>query len=125
MRIVRSEDENGAVRLLFIIAQNRPHGPQEEEEVLAIPSDLWQASEERDLDCRFAVCANGITFFGTGHHERAIGIEQCGTMNQKGGSDPMPLKIDMRRTDLHMHGDTAWVECDTVAEDRTRPLYDR
>ncbi|MBK9286879.1 MAG: nuclear transport factor 2 family protein [Flavobacteriales bacterium] len=90
-------------------------GHKEEEKVLAIHSDFWQAYAERDLDRRFAVCAREITFFGTGHHERAVGIEQYRAMNQKGVDQfPMPFKIDMLWTDLHMHGDTAWVECDTV-----------
>lgn len=33
---------------------------------------FWQGYAERDLDKRFSVCADDVTFFGTGVHEKAV-----------------------------------------------------
>jgi len=53
-----------------------------EAEVLAVHEQFWQGYAPRDLDARFAVCAEGVTFFGTGLHERAVGKERYRAINQ-------------------------------------------
>lgn len=86
-----------------------------ENEVLATHHTFWQAYAERDLDRRFAVCAADVTFFGTGHHERATDRDQYRAMNQRGVEQfPGAFAIEMIWQEVHVHESTAWVECDTV-----------
>ncbi|MDP3913556.1 MAG: nuclear transport factor 2 family protein [Bacteroidota bacterium] len=45
---------------------------ESELEVMETHQILWQAYAERDIDRRFSVCSENITFIGTGLHERAV-----------------------------------------------------
>jgi len=90
-------------------------GPTHEEaSVLVVHEQFWQSYARRDLDGRFAVCADDVTFFGTGLHERAVGIAQYRAMNEKGVEQyPHAFKIDHIWLEVRLWGDTAWVEGDT------------
>lgn len=95
----------------------------DEDQALATHDLFWQAYAERDLDRRFSVCAEEVTFFGTGQHERAVGKAQYRDMNQRGVEQyPLPFAIDMLWKDVHIHGTTAWVECDSVWK-KTEPHH--
>lgn len=86
----------------------------EEAELLAVHERFWQSYARRDLDGRFAVCADDVTFFGTGLHERAVGKAQYRAMNEKGVEQcPHAFTIDHIWLEVHVWGDTAWVEGDT------------
>ena len=86
-----------------------------EGEVLAVHDIFWQSYARRDLDARFAVCAEDITFFGTGQFERAAGKAQYRAMNQKGVEQyPQAFTIEMLWIEVRVLGDVAWTECDTL-----------
>lgn len=86
----------------------------EEQAVLATHEHFWQSYARRDLDSRFAVCADDITFFGTGRHERAVNKAQYRAMNEKGVQQfPWPFTIENLWIEVRVMGDTAWTECDT------------
>lgn len=86
-----------------------------ENDALATHDIFWQAYAERDLERRFAVCADDVTFFGTGHHERAVGKVQYRAMNQKGVDQyPHAFTIEMTWKEVRIHETTAWVECESA-----------
>ncbi|MBK8226423.1 MAG: nuclear transport factor 2 family protein [Flavobacteriales bacterium] len=86
----------------------------EEAEILLVHEHFWQSYARRDLDSRFSVCADDITFFGTGLHERAVGKAQYRAMNEKGVEQyPDAFTIDHIWLEVRLWGDVAWVEGDT------------
>lgn len=90
------------------------HHP-EEARVLAVHEQFWQSYARRDLDSRFAVCADDVTFFGTGLHERAIGKAQYRAMNKIGVNEyPHAFTIEFLWKAIHVWGAVAWVEGDTI-----------
>ncbi|MBP7515370.1 MAG: nuclear transport factor 2 family protein [Flavobacteriales bacterium] len=92
---------------------DRPPTP-EEAAVLAVHEQFWQSYARRDLDGRFAVCAEDVTFFGTALHERAVGKTRYRAMNQKGVDEyPHTFTIQYIWLECRIWGDTAWVEGDT------------
>ncbi len=87
----------------------------DEQSVLDAHETFWQAYARRDLDLRFSVCAEDVTFFGTGLHERAVGKAQYRAMNQKGVEQyPEPFTIDTLWRTVRVLSGMAWVECDTL-----------
>jgi ketosteroid isomerase-like protein len=87
----------------------------DEAAVLAAHEQFWQSYARRDLDGRFAVCAEDVFFFGTALHERAVDRQQYRAMNQKGVEQfPEPFTIRCLRKEVRLWGDAAWVECDTL-----------
>lgn len=81
--------------------------------VLAAHNQFWQSYARRDLDGRFAVCADEVTFFGTSRHERAENKAEYRTMNEKGVHQfPTPFTIEPLWTQVRVTGDTAWTESD-------------
>lgn len=92
----------------------RFNGDPEEAAVLAAHDKFWQSYAHRDLDGRFSVCAEDITFFGTAQHERATNKAQYRAMNEKGVEQyPEAFIIENLWLDVHLLGDTAWTECDS------------
>ncbi len=85
-----------------------------EAEVLAVHDQFWQSYALRDLNARFAVVADDVTFFGTGLHERAVGKAQYRTFNEK-GVEQYPESFIIRHIwkEVRLWGDVAWVESDT------------
>ena len=86
----------------------------DEQAALTAHGTFWQAYAERDLDRRFAVCADDVTFFGTAKHERAVGKAQYRAMNQKGVDQyARAFTIETIWQAVRVIGDVAWVETDT------------
>ncbi len=86
----------------------------EESAVRAAHDQFWESYARRDLDARFAVCADDVTFFGTGLHERAVGKAQYRAMNQKGVDQyPHAFTIEYIWKEVRIWGEVAWVEGDT------------
>lgn len=86
----------------------------EEGAVRAAHDQFWESYAQRDLDARFAVCAEDVTFFGTGLHERAVGKTQYRAMNQKGVDEyPHAFTIAYIWKEVRIWGEVAWVEGDT------------
>ena len=85
-----------------------------EAEVLAVHEQFWQSYARRDLDGRFAVAAEDITFFGTALHERAVGKAQYRAFNEKGVQQyPHAFTIEYIWKEVRIWHETAWVEGDT------------
>ncbi len=85
-----------------------------EAEVLAVYDQFWQSYARRDLDGRFAVAADDITFFGTALHERAVGKAQYRAFNEKGVEQyPHAFTIEHIWKEVRIWHETAWVEGDT------------
>jgi signal transduction histidine kinase len=86
-----------------------------EQEILAVHQLFWESYSRRDLDTRFALCSDDVTFIGTGLHERAANKEEYRKINEQGFKEyPDTFKIDFNWTKMGVHGDTAWVECEVV-----------
>src|ERR1022692_2606144 len=87
----------------------------EEKEVLEIHEIFWQSLAKRDLNTRFSVCADDITFFGTGHHEHAEGKEEMMKMSEASFTQyPKPFEIIMDWVKVRIIGQVACVECNTI-----------
>ena len=85
-----------------------------EAEILAVYDQFWQSYARRDLDGRFAVAADDITFFGTALHERAVGKAQYRAFNEKGVEQyPHAFTIEHIWKEVRIWHETAWVEGDT------------
>ncbi len=88
---------------------------RDEREVTDAHEVFWQSYALRDLERRFSICADDVTFFGTGQHERAVGKEAYYEMNRKGVEQyPDPFVIETLWKDVRVNGSTAWVESDTI-----------
>src|SRR6186997_626641 len=86
-----------------------------EQEILAVHKLFWDSYSRRDLDTRFALCADEVTFIGTGLHERANNKEEYRKINEQGVKEyPDAFKMDFNWTKLSMHENTAWVESEVV-----------
>ncbi|MEO7082108.1 MAG: adenylate/guanylate cyclase domain-containing protein, partial [Flavobacteriales bacterium] len=86
----------------------------EQAAVLATHDQFWQSYARRDLDGRFSVVADDVTFFGTSRHERAANKVAYRAMNEKGVEQyPTPFLIEYLWLEVHVLGETAWTECDS------------
>ena len=89
-------------------------GKNTEAEVLAVYDQFWQCYARRDLDGRFAVVADDVTFFGTALHERAVGKAKYRAFNEKGVEQyPHAFTIEHIWKEVRIWAETAWVEGDT------------
>jgi len=99
-----------------------------EKEISAIHELFWEALASRDLDRRFSVCADDITFFGTGLNERATNKVDYRQINQKGIEQfPDPFKIEFLWTNLVVSDKIAWVESEVewLQEINNKPFTER
>ena len=86
-----------------------------EHEVMKVHNLFWQALAKRDSETRFSVCSDSITCFGTGLHERAVGIKQTREMNEKGIlQSPQPFEINTIWETVRVIDKVAWVESETL-----------
>ncbi len=91
-----------------------PETSSEQAAVLAAHDQFWQSYARRDLDGRFSVVAEDVTFFGTSRHERAANKVAYRAMNEKGVEQyPAPFRIEYLWLEVHVLGDMAWTECDS------------
>ena len=85
------------------------------QEILKIHSQFWHALAERDLNKRFSLCADDITFIGTGLYERARNKQEYRAINQKGIEQyPNAFKIEILWTDVAVFENVAWVESEVI-----------
>ena len=88
---------------------------KKEKEVLAVHQEWWDAYSRRDLEARFALATDDITFIGTGLHERALNKKEYRAFNEIGLIEyPDPFTIDFNWQKLVVSGDVAWVETEVV-----------
>src|SRR5687768_17127768 len=88
--------------------------PTKEEQVVMKAHNLfWDALAKRDIDLRFSLCADEITFIGTGLHERAKNKAEYKAINKKGVEQfPDPFRIEFLWTEVTIFQQVAWVECE-------------
>jgi len=86
---------------------------QVEKQILDTHHLFWDALAKRDLVRRFSVCADDVTFFGTGLHERANNKIEYQRINQQGILQfPDPFNIKFLWENLVVSNNVAWVECE-------------
>lgn len=84
-----------------------------EQEIINMHNLFWQTYARRDLDLRFSLCSDDITFIGTGLHERATNKAEYRKINEKGLEQfPDVFQIEFLWTSLTVYEKVAWVECE-------------
>jgi signal transduction histidine kinase len=84
---------------------------KEEQEVLNIHNLFWEALAMRDIGLRFSLCADDVTFIGTGLHERANNKEEYKKIGLIGvEQSPEPFQTKFLWIQLTVRGDVSWVE---------------
>jgi signal transduction histidine kinase len=84
---------------------------KDEQDVLNTHKLFWEALALRDIELRFSLCTDDVTFIGTGLHERAnnkdeykkiglIGVEQS----------PNPFRQKFLWVQITVFGNVSWVE---------------
>jgi len=86
-----------------------------EEEVMKTHQDFWKFYAERDIESRFSIISDKITFIGTGLHERANNKTEYLQINLKGLEQyPSPFQIEFLWVNLSMFNNIACVECEVL-----------
>lgn len=87
----------------------------QELEILEVHNIFWDGLCKRDLEKRFSVCSEDITFFGTAQHEHAIGIKQYREFNERGLlQNPDPFEMETLWFKVSVLSDVAWVESNVL-----------
>jgi signal transduction histidine kinase len=87
------------------------HYSKEEQEVINTHSLFWEALALRNIEFRFSLCADDVTFFGTGLHERANNKEEykkIGLIGVEQYPDSFQTKFLWKQ--LTLLGNVSWVE---------------
>jgi signal transduction histidine kinase len=83
----------------------------EEQEVINIHNLFWEALAMRDIELRFSLCADDVTFIGTGLHERAKNKEEYKKIGLIGvEQSPDPFQTSFLWIQLTVLGNVSWVE---------------
>ncbi len=81
------------------------------DEILRVCRVFWESLAERDIEKRFSLCADIITFIGTGLNEKASNKEEYFEINRKGKEQfPHPFQVEFLWNRLSVIDDIAWVE---------------
>ncbi|HEY6626682.1 MAG TPA: nuclear transport factor 2 family protein, partial [Ignavibacteriaceae bacterium] len=72
-------------------------------EVMRVHNLFWESYAHRDIDLRFSLCSEDITFIGSGLHERATNKNEYKKINQEGVKQfPDHFQIEFLWTNLSM-----------------------
>ena len=83
------------------IKENTASSKKLEKEVMRVHNLFWKALAKRDIDLRFSLCSDDVTFIGSGLHERAINKTEYKKINQAGVKQfPNAFKIKFLWTHL-------------------------
>jgi signal transduction histidine kinase len=86
-----------------------------ETEVLEVFHKFWDAYKQRDMDAACALCVQEITYFGSGAHEKACGMEEFKKMMALDLAQmPRPFAIEFLWIRVFTHGPTAWAESEVI-----------
>jgi signal transduction histidine kinase len=86
---------------------------KQEKEVMDVHDLFWSALANRDIDLRFSLCSDNITFIGTGLHERATSKAAYRKINEEGVEQySNAFKINFLWTQVTVFNNSAWVECE-------------
>ncbi len=84
---------------------------KEEQEVLNTHNLFWEALATRNIDLRFSLCADDVTFIGTGLHERANNKKKYMEIGLKGvEQSPNPFQTKFLWIQLTVLSNVSWVE---------------
>ncbi len=85
-------------------------------EVMRVHNLFWDSYAKRDIDLRFSLCSEDITFIGSGLHERAKNRTEYKKINQEGVKQfPNPFQIEFLWTNITMlNENVACVESEVV-----------
>ncbi|MDQ6762828.1 MAG: ATP-binding protein [Bacteroidota bacterium] len=90
---------------------NTPIADEVRTHILEIHNLFWQALADRNVDLRFSLCADFVTFIGSGLHEKAADKQEYITINKKGIEQyPKPFKIKILWERISIIDTMAWVE---------------
>ena len=65
-------------------------------EVMEVHNLFWESYARRDIELRFSLCTNDITFIGSGLHERALNKAEYKKINKEGVKQfPDPFQIEI------------------------------
>ena len=81
------------------------------EQILQIHDQFWRTLGARDIEARISLCADEVTFIGTGLNEKAANKQEYLAINRKGVDQyPGQFNIDILWTRFTRLNDMAWVE---------------
>lgn len=84
---------------------------KEEQKIINTHNLFWEALASRDMNLRFSLCADDVTFFGTGLHERANNIEEYKKIGLIGIEQyPDTFQTKFLWLQIKVVGNVAWVE---------------
>jgi hypothetical protein len=85
-------------------------------EVMEVHNLFWESYARRDIDLRFSLCSEDVTFIGSGLHERALNKTEYKSINKEGVKQfPNPFQIEFLWTNLSMLNEVvACVESEVV-----------
>jgi signal transduction histidine kinase len=84
---------------------------KEEQKVIDIHNLFWEALAMREIELRFSLCADDVTFIGTGLHERAKNKEEYKKIGVIGvEQSPKPFQTKFLWIQLTVLGNVSWVE---------------
>ena len=87
-----------------------------EMEVMGVHNLFWESYARRDIELRFSLCSEDITFIGSGLHERALNKTEYKNINKEGVKQfPDPFQIEFLWTNITMlRENIACVESEVV-----------
>jgi hypothetical protein len=87
-----------------------------EMEVMEVHNLFWESYALRDIELRFSLCSEDVTFIGSGLHERALNKTEYKNINNEGVKQfPDPFQIEFLWTNLSMINEiVACVESEVV-----------
>ena len=87
-----------------------------EVEVMEVHNLFWDSYARRDIDLRFSLCAEDVTFIGSGLHERALNKSEYKKINKEGVKQfPNSFQIEFLWTNLTMlNENVACVESEVI-----------
>lgn len=87
-----------------------------EVEVMEVHNLFWDSYARRDIDLRFSLCAEDVTFIGSGLHERALNKSEYKKINKEGVKQfPDSFQIEFLWTNLTMlNENVACVESEVI-----------
>ncbi|MBK7631158.1 MAG: SpoIIE family protein phosphatase [Ignavibacteriales bacterium] len=85
-------------------------------EVMEVHNLFWESYARRDIELRFSLCSEDVTFIGSGLHERALNKTEYKNINNEGVKQfPDPFQIEFLWTNLSMINEiVACVESEVV-----------
>jgi hypothetical protein len=85
-------------------------------EVMRVHNLFWESYARRDIELRFSLCSEDVTFIGSGLHERATNKTEYKIINQEGVNQfPDPFQIEFVWTNLNMlNENVACIESEVI-----------